>query len=94
MSKWYIEKMKYILISDDGPITVIKVPDGVADDFKGFINLFYDKVYYKKKSFYLIDEFIDFINRKCPEHPAEVVEVIEMEEEIPQKYKKCHRWNF
>lgn len=32
MNKWYIERMKYIFISADGPIYVMLVPDNIVDD--------------------------------------------------------------
>lgn len=102
MNKWYLNGMKYIFISADGPIYVMLVPDNIADDLRGFINLYYYQCYYKhSEPFDLMDDFLQFINRKCPEHPGKIVEIIDCEDYEEEKralkkynYKESRSWNF
>lgn len=102
MNKWYIERMKYIFISADGPIYVMLVPDNIADDLRGFIKLYYRQCYYKHTGpFDLMDDFLEFIQRKCPEHPGKIVDIIDYEDYEEEKqalkkynYKESRSWNF
>lgn len=100
MNKWFINEMKYIFISADGPIYVMLVPDNIANDLEGFVNLYYRQCYYKHvEPFDIMDDFLEFIKRKCPEHPGKIVEIIDCENEEEQvleqyHYKENCSWNF
>lgn len=104
VNKWYIQEMKYVFISADGPIYVMLVPDNIADDLRGFVNLYYHQCYYKHKvnePFSVMDEFLEFIKRKCPKHPGKIVEIIDCEDEEEEEkilmkynYKERFSWNF
>ena len=43
-----------------------------------------------------IEEFIDFVNCKVPEHPAQLVEtfISPDDEDFPEKCSKYKHWNF
>lgn len=40
-----------------------------------------------------VEELIEFMNHKVPEHPAELIGIFDDWEEIPQKYRKCTCYN-
>lgn len=67
-NKWYICEMKSIILSCDGSeYYIIRVPDNIANDLAGFIDLFYKQRYNKMpllEPFDPIEEFIDFVNCK------------------------------
>lgn len=102
MNKWYIKEMKYIFISADGPVYVMLVPDNIANDLRGFINLYYHQCYYKHTGMFdLMDDFLKFIGRKCPEHPGKIIEIVDCEDYEEEKqalakyhYKESRAWNF
>ena len=103
-NNWYIEKMEYIFISADGPVYVMLVPDNIANDLREFVNLYYHQCYYKHaelEPFDLMDDFLEFIKRKCPEHPGKIVDIIDCENYEEEKqalkqynYKESCSWNF
>lgn len=99
-NKWYIGEMKNIILSCDGSeYYIICVPDNIANDLAVFINLFYKQRYDKMpvlEPFDPIEEFIDFVNCKVPEHPAQLVEIFisPADEDFPEKYRKYKHWNF
>lgn len=102
MNKWYIKEMKYVFISADGPVYVMLVPDNIADDLRGFVNLYYQQCDHKVGVPYdLMDEFLEFVKRKCPEHPGKIVDIIDCENYEEEKqalkqydYKESRSWNF
>lgn len=101
VNQWYIKEMKYVFISADGPIHVMLVPDNIANDLQGFVNLYYHQCYYKhKEPFDPMNDFLEFVNRKCPEHPGKLVEIVDLWDEEEEKilakydYKENLSWNF
>lgn len=92
--------MKNIILSYDGPeYYIIRVPDNIANDLSGFMNLFYKQRYNKipaLEPFDPVEEFFDFVNGKVSEHPAQLVEILISpdDEDFPEKYRKYKHWNF
>lgn len=95
VNKWYICEMKTVILSADGPYYVVRVPDNIANDLAGFVSLFYHVRPWEKKEvvFVGVEELIDFMNSKVPEHPAEVMGIFDEWEDIPQQYRKCSNYN-
>lgn len=100
--------MKTVLLSADGAVSAYEVPDIIANDLRHYCMEFCtewlcksphaEKFRFNGVVCYDETDFIEYLNLwKFPKEPSHLIETIgwiNSEQDIPEKYKGCERFNF